>query len=149
VNAKRVGSLICRTCYYARNLNGGATRPSRRFTSANNKLWDRRCSVTQSEIEGELRALRSILEGTISEAQSRDKEWRRLGLISSVAGILVGCVGAGFVIASVAIARTNASPNFHDQLVMMGITLVVLNIPLMLLGLALRTTMRQKSEPKQ
>lgn len=105
--------------------------------------------MTQSEIESELRALRSIVEGTASERQSRDKEWRRLGLISSVTGILVACVGAGCLIANVALARTAANLNFHDQLVMMGITLVILNIPLMLLGVALRTTLRHKPEPGQ
>jgi hypothetical protein len=98
--------------------------------------------VTQFEIESELRALKSIVEGAVSEGQSRDKAWRRLGLTSSVTGILVACVGAGCFIANVAIGRTSANLNFHDQLVMMGITLVMLNIPLMLLGVALRTTSR-------
>lgn len=102
--------------------------------------------MTQSEIESELQALRSIVERTVGEGLSRDKEWRRLGLISSVTGILVGCIGAGCMIANVAIGRTSANLNFHDQLVMMGTILVMLNIPLMLLGMALRTTSKQKSE---
>jgi hypothetical protein len=34
-------------------------------------------------------------------------------------------------------------------LVMMGIALAILNVPLMLLGVALRTTLRHQSEPRQ
>jgi hypothetical protein len=94
--------------------------------------------MTQSAIENELRALRSDVKEIVDRAQSREDEWRRLGLISMVSGILISLTGAGFLIANVVIARTNTNSGFHDQLVMMGITFLILNIPMMILGLALR-----------
>ena len=94
--------------------------------------------MMQSQIENELRALRSKVEEMVDEAKFRENDWRRLGLISSVSGILLAVVGAGFLIANVTIERTSANFNFHDELVMMGITLGLLNIPLMILGAALR-----------
>jgi hypothetical protein len=106
-------------------------------------------AMTQSEIESELRALRSDVDEMVNGAQSREKEWRRLGLISSVSGIVISLIGAGFLIANVMIGRTSTNLNFHDQLVMMGITFIILNIPLMLLGMALRKRSQPKFEPKR
>ena len=100
----------------------------------------------QSEIENELRALRSDVEEMVEGAQSRENEWRRLGLISSVSGTLLALVGAGFLVANVIIERTSTNLNFHDQLVMIGITLGLSNIPLMILGMALRKRSRPMSE---
>ena len=57
-------------------------------------------AMMQSEIERELRALRSDLDEIVSGAQSQETEWRRLGLISSVRGVLVALAGAGFLIAN-------------------------------------------------
>ena len=105
--------------------------------------------MMQSEIERELRALRSDLDEIVSGAQSQETEWRRLGLISSVSGVLVALAGAGFLIANAMVQRTSTNQNFHDQLVMMGITFIMLNIPLMLLGAALRRRSRPKFGPKR
>lgn len=102
----------------------------------------------QSEIESELLALRSAVDRMVNDTQFRENEWRKLGLISSVFGIILSLIGASFLIANVMIERTDTSSNFHNQLVMMGVMLVVLNIPLMLLGIALRKRSQPISEPK-
>jgi hypothetical protein len=70
--------------------------------------WNLR-AMMQSEIENKIRALRSDLEEIVKGAQSRENEWRRLGLISSVSGILLALVGAGFLIANVVIERTSTN----------------------------------------
>jgi hypothetical protein len=44
-------------------------------------------SMTQSGIENELRALRSDVKEIVDRAQSREDEWRRLGLVSMISGI--------------------------------------------------------------
>jgi hypothetical protein len=106
-------------------------------------------AMMQSEIESELRALRTDLDEIVNGTQSQENEWRRLGRISSVCAVLAGLVGAGFLIANAMIERTSTNQNFHDQLVMMGITFFILNIPLMLLGMALRKRSQPKFELKR
>lgn len=103
----------------------------------------------QSEVESELLELRRDIEAIANGAQLREAEWRRLGLISTVSGIVISLIGAGFLVANVMIERTNANQSFHDQLVMMGITFVILNLPLMLLGLALRKGYRPQPVPRR
>ena len=105
--------------------------------------------MMQSEVESELLALRRDVDEIVSGAQSREIEWRRLGLISAVSGIVLSVIGACFLIANVMIERTSTNQNFHDQLVMMGITFAISNIPLMLLGMALRKRSRSKIESKR
>lgn len=102
----------------------------------------------QSEIEDELLALRSAVDRMVNDAQCRENEWRRLSLISSVSGVVLSLIGAGFLIANVMIEGTAANSNFRNQLVMMGVMLVVLNVPLMLLGIALRKRSRPVFKPK-
>lgn len=94
------------------------------------------------EVRSELLALRSIVEQSAAHALQREKEWRRLGLISTCCGLLSALVGLAFILGSGFVERASNDPVFRDQLVMMGITLMVINIPLMLLGSALRTKLK-------
>jgi transcriptional regulator len=95
--------------------------------------------MTQAEIEKELQTLRSNLNVLTERAQSRETEWRRLGLIARVMSVLCSLTGAGLMIANVTVERTASNANFHDQLVMMGIVFLLLGMPLMIIGQALRT----------
>jgi hypothetical protein len=94
--------------------------------------------MTKAEIENELRALRSELDGVIERGHVRETEWRRLGLIAKVVGILASIGGAGFMIANVVVEKTGSNSTLHDQLIMMGIVFIMLSIPLMIMGQALR-----------
>jgi hypothetical protein len=98
--------------------------------------------VTQSEIETELRALRSELDAHAARAKARDIEWRRLGLIAKAISILSSLAGLGFIIANLAASRTPSNTNFHDQLVMMSIFFILLAVPLMIIGQALHRSVR-------
>jgi hypothetical protein len=93
--------------------------------------------MTQAEIETELLALRSELNEQATRAKSREVEWRRLGLIAKGSSILASLTGLGFIISNLMIAKTPSNANFHDQLVMMSIFMILLAVPLMLIGQAL------------
>ncbi len=95
--------------------------------------------MTHAEIETELLSLRSDLAWMVTNAKSRENEWRRLSLIAMATSILASVTGAGFMIANVVIERTGSNSNFHDQLVMMGIIFICLGVPLMIVGQALRS----------
>ncbi|TFW52007.1 hypothetical protein CT676_42945 [Bradyrhizobium sp. MOS001] len=95
--------------------------------------------MMDTEVQAELLALRTLVEQSATNALRREREWRRVGRISSASGMLSSLVGLGFIITNIAIEKTNTNLIFHDQLIMMGITLMVLNIPLMLLGSAMRS----------
>jgi hypothetical protein len=99
--------------------------------------WVRSKAMTQAEIERELLALRSEFNVLTERTQVRETEWRRLGLIAKVTGVLASITGAGFMIANVVVERTGSNSNFHDQLVMMGIVFIFLSIPLLIMGQAL------------
>lgn len=91
------------------------------------------------EVQAELLALRILVEQSAMDALRREREWRRVGRTSSASGMLSSLVGLGFIITNMVIEKTSTNLVFHDQLIMMGITLMVLNVPLMLLSSALRT----------
>lgn len=93
--------------------------------------------MTQSEIEAELRALGSMLKQKVEQDQCRETEWRRLGLLAKISGVICSLTGAGFIVANLLLDTRNASANFHDQMTMMGIVFVVVSTPLILLGQAL------------
>jgi hypothetical protein len=93
--------------------------------------------MTHAEIETELLALRSELNEQATRAKSREIEWRRLGLIAKGSGILASLTGLGFIISNLMISKTPSNGNFHDQLVMMSIFMILLAVPLMLIGQAL------------
>jgi len=57
--------------------------------------------MMQSEVESELLALRRDIDEIANAAQLREAEWRRLGLISTVSGIVISLIGAGFLVANV------------------------------------------------
>lgn len=98
--------------------------------------------MTQAEIETELLALRSELNEQVTRAKSRDIEWRRLGLIAKISSILASLTGLGFTISNLMIPKTPSNSNFHDQLVMMGIFLILLSVPLMIIGQALHKSLQ-------
>lgn len=137
---------LARPSLIVRNLiskyNGDDTaQVSRTASQTNQKTLT---NMIDPEVQSELFALRTLVEQSAANALGREKEWRRLARISSCCAILSALVGAGFIIANAAIEKTSTNLVFHDQLVMMGITLMVLNIPLMLLGSALRSGSKQK-----
>jgi hypothetical protein len=103
--------------------------------------------ITETEIEAALRNLRSDLNDVVERGRAREKEWRLFGLISKIFSIVFSSIGAGLVIASVSMERTSANMNFQDHLMMLGLTCVVLNTPLLLLGAALHSG-RRKPEAK-
>ena len=92
--------------------------------------------MTQAEIEAELQALSSQLKQVVEQQRSRETEWRRLGLIAKISGIISSLTGACFIVGN--LLFTTGSTNFHDQMTMMGTLFIVLSTPLMLLGQALR-----------
>ncbi|MBM7486073.1 MULTISPECIES: hypothetical protein [Bradyrhizobium] len=96
--------------------------------------------MMQSEIETELRALRSELDAHAAGTKARDIEWRRLGLIAKASSILSSLTGLGFIITN--LLRTSPNTNFHDQLVMMSIFFILLAVPLMIIGQALHRPAR-------
>ncbi|MGY4300450.1 hypothetical protein ACVWXN_008545 [Bradyrhizobium sp. i1.4.4] len=93
--------------------------------------------MTQAEIETELLALRSELNEQATRAKSREIEWRRLGLVAKGSSVLASLTGLGFIISNLMISKTPSNGNFHDQLVMMSIFMILLAVPLMLIGQAL------------
>ena len=85
--------------------------------------------MTPTEIEKELHALKSGIDALTERAQSRETEWRRLGLIARVMSVLCSLTGAGLMIANVMVEKTGSNSNFHNQLVMMGIVFLFLGMP--------------------
>jgi hypothetical protein len=92
--------------------------------------------MTQAEIEAELQAVSSQLKQMVDQDQSRETEWRRLGLLAKISGVISSLTGAGFTVGNRLFPAENA--NFHDQMTMMGIMFIVVSTPLILLGQALR-----------
>ena len=91
--------------------------------------------MTQAEIEAELQAVGSQLKQMVEQQQSRETEWRRLGLIARISGVVSSLVGACFIVGNLLLA--SGSTNFHAQMITMGILFMVVSTPLMLLGQAL------------
>ncbi|UPK34104.1 hypothetical protein IVB18_39095 [Bradyrhizobium sp. 186] len=99
--------------------------------------------MTQAEIEGKLHTLSLELKQILDRDQSREIEWRRLGLTAKVLSVLYSVAGAGFICTAVFLVAESASPTFRNQLIMMGIVFMFLSTPLMLLGQAFHTRKRR------
>jgi hypothetical protein len=93
--------------------------------------------MTPAEMETELRALRSELDAQVDGTKARHIEWRRLGLIAKLSGLLSSFAGLGFIITNLVVPRAPANSIFHDELVMMSIFFILLAVPLMIMGQAL------------
>ena len=90
--------------------------------------------MTQAEIEAELQTLSSQVQKMVEQGQSRENEWRRLGLMAKVLSILSSVGGAGLMVSNVWLQIRATNPNLSDQLLMMGIVFIVLSMPLMFAG---------------
>ncbi len=93
--------------------------------------------MTEAEIETELRLLSSQVKQLIEQGQSRETEWRRLGLVAKTASVALSLVGLGFILAPLVFQATGPGSGFHDQTTMMGFMFMVSSTPLLLLGQAL------------
>lgn len=100
--------------------------------------------MSDSNLQSELHALTSAIEQVAANDLRRETEWRRLARISSFCGILSALAGAGFTIADRAVEKTSTNVVFHDQLIMMGIILMLMSIPLVLLDKVLRAGSKQR-----
>ncbi|MCK1288958.1 hypothetical protein IVB41_34195 [Bradyrhizobium sp. 44] len=65
--------------------------------------------MTPAEMETELRALRSELDAQVDGTKARHIEWRRLGLIAKLSGLLSSFAGLGFIITNLVVPRAPAN----------------------------------------